>query len=203
MGLPSPCGTCGTGALGALTAPSVHALTGFGLWVNPGGSTNALTCGWHSTCLDPWPAGNALDWGNTGTQPVYWRSWATSDAGSGTMAYGYPRDASSSTCYGAAVDVYSLGWAFRGTAVYLHTASTTTASFNINGSWIGSYTSGGQVGTTVSTEKTGDCPWTAAHLHQYSTALGWYANSGVYPSAPTGGTGYSLTDQANWQNRTS
>ena len=171
--------------------------------MNPGGSSNALSCGWHATCKGTYPWGNALDWGNYGTQPVYWRSWATSDAGSDTMAYGFPRNADTATCYGAAVDVYSLGWAFRGTAVYLHTASTTTASFNINGSWIGSYTSGGQVGTTVSTEKTGDCPWTAGHLHQYSTALGWYANTGVYPSAPTGGTGYSLTDQANWQNRTS
>ena len=64
------------------------------------------------------------------------------------MAYGFPRNADTATCYGAAVDVYSLGWAFRGTAVYLHTASTRTASFNINGSWIGNYTSGGQVGTS-------------------------------------------------------
>jgi hypothetical protein len=48
-------------ALGALTAPNAHALVGYGLWVNPGGSTNALTCGWHDTCKSPWPWGNALD----------------------------------------------------------------------------------------------------------------------------------------------
>jgi hypothetical protein len=118
------------------------------------------------------------------------------------MAYGFPRNADSAVCYGAAVDVYSLGWASRGTAAYLHTTSTTTTSFQIGGSCSGSYTFGGQVGTTVASEKSNDCPWDNPHLHQYSTASGWYANTGLYPNAPSTGTGYGLADQGSWQNRT-
>ncbi len=39
------------GAIGALTSPPARAVTSYGLYVNPGGSSNALTCGWNCTCV--------------------------------------------------------------------------------------------------------------------------------------------------------
>lgn len=191
---------------GALTATPARAVVNYGLYVNPGGSSNALTCGWHSTCVWPYSWGNALDWGNDPDtyKFVYWRSWGTSDSGSGTMAYAYPYNASSDICHGAGANVYDLGWTWRGSVVWLHTSLSGSApTVYINGSWSGAFTSSGPMGTTVPTEKDVSCPWDGPHLHQYSTASGWYANTGVHPSAPTTGSGYSLADFGNWQNRTS
>lgn len=64
------------GAIGALTSSPARAVTSYGLYVNPGGSSNALTCGWHSTCVWPYSWGNALDWGNDPytNKYAYWRS---------------------------------------------------------------------------------------------------------------------------------
>lgn len=189
---------------GAMTAPSAKATNNYGLWINPGGSSNALTCGWHSTCLSPYPWGNALDWGNTTNQAVYWRSWATADTGSGTVGYAFPYNATSEDCYGAGAHVYDLGWTHRGSVVWLHTALSGSApTVYIDGSWSGAYTSSGSMGTTVGEELEPTCPWTDPHLHQYSTASGWFANTNVYPGAPSTGTGYALGNIANWQNRTS
>jgi hypothetical protein len=193
------------GALGTLTASPARAVSQYGLYVNPGASTNYLTCGWHSTCQTPYPAGNALDWGNDPyiNRQVYWRSWGTADSGSGTMAYAYPYDAGSSICYGAGANIYDVGWTWRGAVVWLHTSLSGSApTVYINGSWSGAYTNSGPMGSTVASEKHVSCPWDGPHLHQYSTASGWYANTGVYPSAPTTGTGYDLTSFGNWQNRT-
>lgn len=153
-------------ATGALTAPSARATTNWGLWVNPGASSNYLTCGWHSTCFSPFTWGNALDWNNDPYthKNVYWRSWATADTGSGTMAYAYPYDATG-TCYGAGAKGYDLGWTERGRVVWLHTqlgAGAPTAY--VQGSWIGSFTSAGPMGTTVETDKSG-CPFDGPHLH--------------------------------------
>jgi hypothetical protein len=52
---------------GALSAPSARAVTAHHLYVNPGASSNALTCGWHVACEPPISWGNALDWGNDAT----------------------------------------------------------------------------------------------------------------------------------------
>lgn len=192
---------------GAMTAPPAQALYGYGLYVNPGASRDALTCGFHGTCdteNNNVTSGNALDWGSYSTNNVYWRSWATADSGSGTMAYAFPYDSTTATCYGAAANVYGLGWAWRGVVVYLHTTSTSTSGIYINGSWGGAYTSAGPIGTTRGSEKTDECPWDNPHLHQYSTADGgWYSNTNVYPVAPNTGQGWTLSDFANWQNRVS
>lgn len=191
--------------VGALTSFPVRAVTSYGLYVNPGASSNALTCGWHSTCVWPYSWGNALDWGNDPdiNKYVYWRSWGTSDSGSGTIGYAYPYDASSTICYGAGSYVYDLNWFWRGSVVWLHTILSGSApTVYLNASWSGAYTSAGPMGTTVRNEKDASCPWYGPHLHQYSTASGWYANTNIYPSAPGTGTGYDLTSFANWQNRT-
>jgi len=190
-------------AFGALTSNSARATLSYGLYVNPGASSNALTCGWHQTCQPPYTWGNALDWGNDPNtyKFVYWRSWGTADSGSGTIAFAVPYNATGS-CKGAGAHVYDLNWFWRGSVVWLHTdLSASAPTVYINASWIGAYTSAGPMGTTASTELRG-CPWDGPHLHQYSTASGWYANTGVYPIAPGTGTGYNLTAFGSWQNRT-
>jgi hypothetical protein len=58
------------------------------------------------------------------------------------------------------------------------------------------------MGTTVAGEKDVTCPWEAPHLHQYSTASGWWANTEVYPNAVNPQTSYNLAAFGNWQNRT-
>jgi len=72
--------SCGA-ALGILTASSVHATSTHDVYVNPGGSTNSLKCGWHSVCESPYSWGNALDWGNdpyTGaSSPLAPERWRT------------------------------------------------------------------------------------------------------------------------------
>ncbi|GIW19062.1 MAG: hypothetical protein KatS3mg064_2219 [Tepidiforma sp.] len=134
---------------------------------------------------------------------MYWRSWGVADSGSGTMAYASPYDASSQRCYGAGAHVFDLAWQWKGSVAWLHTLLSPSApTISIDGSWAGAFTSGGPMGTTVASEKSIDCRWTAPHLHQYSTAAGWFANTEVYPPAPSGGTGYNLSAFGNWQNRT-
>lgn len=143
--------------------------------MNPGGVTNALKCGWHTTCLYPYSWGNALDWGNFGGQPVYWRSFGIATPNPGVLGTARPRDASSAYCYITSMDIFSLNGTFRGTAAYEHTTITTSSSVSIgSGSGVSPYeTVAGPIGTTASSEKSPSCPWEAAHLHQYSTAAGW------------------------------
>jgi hypothetical protein len=195
---------CGS-VLGVLMASSVRATSTNDVYVNPGASTNALTCGWHDICEYPYTWSNALDWGNDPytNKYVYWRSWGVVASGSGTMAYGYPYNASSTICYGAGVNLYDTSWGYRGSVVYLHTSLSGSApTVYVQGSWSGTFTSDGPMGTTVAGEKDVTCPWEAPHLHQYSTASGWWANTEVYPNAVNPQTSYNLAAFGNWQNRT-
>ncbi len=189
--------------LGFASASPARATYGYGLYINPGAYRNAMTCGWHGECGDTPTAGNALDWGNLGNDGVYWRSWATADSGSGTIGYAYPQNSSSPACYITGANVYSLAWVWRGTVAYTHSSVSSTSGIYINGSWTGAFTASGPIATTVSSEKSADCPWSSAHLHQYSTSSGWYANTAVYPGYVNAGTGYDLNSFGNWQNRTS
>ena len=189
--------------LGVSPTPSL-AVTSYEIRINPGGSTNALTCGWHATCLTPYPWGNALDWGNSGNAYVHWRSWGYRGSGTGAVGTADVYTANTATCYQIAADIYSPLGSFLGDAAYMHTRINVSEGTNwsISGSVSGSYTSQSNIGYTATSELSASCPWTAAHLHQYSTSgTGWYANTGVYPNAPSTGTGYSLTSANNWQNR--
>lgn len=192
-------------ALGFLTAPTAHATSTHDVYVNPGGSTNALTCGWHDVCEPPYNWGTGLDWGNDPYTyyNVYWRSWGLVTSGSGTMAWGYPYNASSTLCYAAGVHLYDTSWGHHGSVVYVHTMLSGSApTVYIQGSWSGTFTSDGPMGTTIEDEKDEDCPRDDPHLHQYSTASGWWANTGLYPNAINAQTGYNLSAFGSWQNRT-
>ena len=194
-------------AAGALTGRTgARAITAYDLYMMPGGVTNALTCGWHSACISPYSWGNALDWGNAGGNAVYWRSYGVA-VPTGAIGVGFPLDVSG-TCKAAGVDVYDVGWIPRGRVVFTHTQLTRTTSFAIaGGPPLTPALTLLSVGTTASTELyscTSPTPplWSGPHLHQYSTASGWYANTAVYPNAPSTGTGYNLGTWTNWQNRT-
>jgi hypothetical protein len=184
---------------------SGRAVDDYDVYVNPGGSTNVLTCGFHVTCdATAYPDTNrtALDWGNSANASVYWRSFGFKGAGSqATIATGKIWNVTD-TCKAVAVEVYSLANTYRGAEGYTHTilSGTDGRSFYIPGSASGAYKLEGPTGTTADSEISG-CPWTAAHLHQFSDLSGWYRNSGVYPDEPSTGTGYDLTDVNNWQNR--
>ncbi|MGE0600046.1 MAG: hypothetical protein AB7J35_09740 [Dehalococcoidia bacterium] len=191
-------------ALGLLAPTPGKAVTSYEIRVNPGGATNALTCGWHVTCKPPITWGNALDWGNSANAHVHWRSWGYRGSGSGNVGTAYVYTANTATCYRIAADIYSTMGTFLGDAAYQHTRILVSEGTNwsIAGSTGWSYTSRGDIGYTVGTELAPTCPWTDPHLHQYSTSgSGWYANTDVYPDGPDEGTGYDLTSWSNWQNR--
>jgi hypothetical protein len=191
--------------LGALSNVTTgRALVDYEVYVNPGAATNSLTCGYHVTCDGSYPDANrmGLDWGNSSGNSVYWRSWGYKSVGSqGTIASGKVWDVTDS-CKAVAVEVYSTTNAYKGAAGYMHTnlSGTDGRTFYISGSTSGSYTSYGAIGTTAGSEIPG-CPWTAAHLHQFSDVSGWYANGNVYPDEPGTGVGWDLTSADNWQNR--
>ncbi len=66
---------------GSLSVPTrvneASAAAATSLYVNPGGSGHGvnLYCGWHATCLYPYPSGNGLDWANYAYEDVFWRPW--------------------------------------------------------------------------------------------------------------------------------
>ena len=177
----------------------------YDLYINPGGSTNLLTCGWHLDCVPPYTASTALDWGNTSGQTVYWRSFGITTSGLGVAGSASPRVADG-TCYNFSVDIRSAYGASLGTEAYTHSQLSLATPFTINA---GGPPSGAMTVVTLGSTRgseLADCTrlklWTGPHLHQYSTnAAGWSRNTGVYPNAPTGGTGYALNSIANWQNR--
>lgn len=191
-------------ALGLLAPMPGRAATSYEIRVNPGGATNALNCGWHVTCVSPFTWGNGLDWGNTSNAHVHWRSWGYRGSGSGDIGAAYIYTANTATCYRISADIYSALGTFLGNAAYQHMRILVSEGTNwsISGSTGWAYTSRSDIGYTVGTELSQNCPWTGAHLHQYSTSgTGWYANTNVYPNAPSTGTGYDLTSLSNWQNR--
>ena len=177
----------------------------YDLYINPGGSTNLLTCGWHEACTSTPVIGTALDWGNTSGQTVYWRSFGMTTSGLGVAGSASTRVADG-VCYNFSVDIRSAYGASLGTEAYTHSQLSLTTPFTINA---GSPPSGTMTVTSLGTTRSNelaDCKnqgyWTGPHLHQYSTnAPGWSRNSGLYPNAPAGGVGYPLNAIGSWQNR--
>jgi hypothetical protein len=184
-----------------------RAVDDYEVYVNPGGDSNALTCGFHVVCRTPYPDTNrtALDWGNNPTtlNDVYWRSFGYKGIGSqSTIATGQVWNYTSD-CNEVAVEIYSLASSYRGSERYVHTAlvGSDGRTFYIPGSTTGAYKLEGPIGATVADEEDEDCDFDGPHLHQGSELSGWFRNSNVYPDEPSTGTGYSLTDGDNWQNR--
>jgi len=147
----------------------------------------------------------ARHWTNTSGQTVYWRSFGITTSGLGVAGSASPRVADG-TCYNFSVDIRSAYGASLGTEAYTHSQLSLATPFTINA---GGPPSGAMTVVTLGSTRgseLADCTrlklWTGPHLHQYSTnAAGWSRNTGVYPNAPTGGTGYALNSIANWQNR--
>ncbi len=193
--------------LGHASRENALALTGYELNVNPGSSSNAVTCGWHSTCVSPYSPGYALDWGNSGGGSVYWRSWAFLSDGSGSIGTASLTTASGN-CYVIGVDVKSVFGIWKGSTSYTHTTiSGSSRNWSIPGAAaIGTYYLYGPVGTTVPTnQEKATCPKDDdgnyfAHLH-HTTDGAWERNDSTYGYAPWTGTGFDLTALDNWMGR--
>lgn len=179
------------------------------LRVNPGpaASTDTLNCGWHDVCQTPYDRGlgnNALDWQNTGGSTVYWRSYGyRSDASTNNIASGKVLIADTPTCRRILVEVKDAFGASLGLVYYTHTATNINgATFNIGGkqawqaTWAAIGTSANAIGGSNPAEFAG-CPFTAPHLHQYSSSS-FAKNSSLYPNAPSGGS-YNVTLLASYQ----
>jgi hypothetical protein len=189
---------------GLVTSRPARATTYFDLYVQPGGDSSSMTCGWHGATGCPNLDGYALDWSSLYGPGVTWRSYGTAVPTS-QIGTGYPGDASS-TCTRLKVQVRSTADIWRGDVVYTHSEETTTSSFAIQGGDVltPAFTSN-YLGYTVTSEISG-CPWKERHVHQYNSASGadniWYHNTGTYPYAPGTGNWDPYSTQY-WQSRTS
>jgi hypothetical protein len=192
---------------GLLSSKPALALVASDLYMQPGGASSFMSCGWHGTSGCPNLDGYALDWSSAAGPGVWWRSYGIRIP-SGGIGNGYPSDASTPNggCTRIGVDIYTtLKW--RGKVVYTHArmSNPPPTSFAIAG---GSPTSPAftsrSLGATIQSEGV-NCPFTGQHLHQYNSTSGdgniWYHNTNVYPYAP--GTGnWDPYNWSYWQART-
>jgi hypothetical protein len=188
---------------GVLSPKAADASGTFDLYIQPGGDSSSMTCGWHGSTGCPNPGGFALDWSSLSGDNVTFRSYGTAVPTS-SVGVGYPGDASS-TCSRNKVEVRSLADIWRGDVVWTHTNENTYTSFVIYGGDVLSpaFTSV-HVADTRPTEIPG-CPFSVQHAHQYNSASGsgntWYHNTNVYPNATNPGN-WSQYNMAYWQART-
>ena len=178
-------------------APNPAEAATYNLYVHPG-ATSSLNCGWHDGPCPNNPGGPALDWGNSGSATVYWRSYgrcgvSCTSVGTGTIALTFP------FCTETHVTVRNLGGAAQGgDIIYTHTGSNQSGQgFYISGnnSGSGAWMATG-VGYTLNVgSENGPCNngtyYPAAHLHQ-KQGTGWTRNTTRYPNPPGSGT-YPIT----------
>ncbi len=180
------------------------ATSSYDLYVQPGGASSYMTCGWHGTTGCPNAGGYGLDWSSASGASVYFRSFGGAVPAT-NIGTGYPGDASS-TCTRAKVQVRSVADIWRGDVIYTHAEDTATSSFTILGNTVTSpaFTSS-YVGYTLVSEVAG-CPFFGQHLHQYNSASAsgnsWAHNTNVYPNATNPGN-WDPYNIAYWQAKTS
>ena len=150
-------GLMGLLSIGGVTAAPID----YAVYINPGGASNAMTCGWHVACAPPFTWGNALDWGNSGGSSITWRSWGFRASGSGPLGTAAVGSNSSSGCYRFSARVNSLNGTLRGEATYTHaTTGIAGIQWNVNAGIPigGAFTSRTGLGNTTSSERSG-CLW--------------------------------------------
>ena len=186
------------GVAGAVTYQSPRVvegqyITSYFLYVNPGGVSTNLTCGWHLECTaagynQPPFDQHGLDWGNIGGQEVYWRSWGGHSGfdWGGSLGSAQISIDPVSGCNRLLADVRDVFGGSRGRVKYTHTAmdlgfvlelGATSYSFPIGSVNGGLLFTQQQVGRTnaAATEAAacGYNPGTfGAHLHQLAFANG-------------------------------
>lgn len=156
------------------------------------GGNGTVTCGWHSTCLDPWPDGYALDVGD----PTYvdWRSNSSNSAGYSMAGNGKIAYYESGSCtHWTYVDVYDIGGYgspnFRAEVLYEHVQSGYAGyTFAINSGLL-EYPTTYYIGQTADEPLAPTCPFTGKHVHQQATGGGMDKNTTDYATASVCHTG--------------
>lgn len=154
----------------AIPPRNAAAVTEIDVDIHPGteSTTGYLNCGWHSTCLSPYPLGRALDWRNSAGKKVYWRSDTYySDSSSATVVAWNDYSASTAGCNTVTLLLRDLFGTTRGTVFYVHTDGA-GADFDVYGhDSVKDQTT--QVGTTTGSVDPG-CSSTGPHLHQQAAS---------------------------------
>jgi hypothetical protein len=156
-----------------------HALSAFSIQVYPGGN-GYLSCGWHQTCLSPYPTGAALDFGDPTW--VYFRSYGSGSSGGSLAGQGRIAYVSGDQCQHLTyVDIYDLLGNYRSEVLYEHVSSG-YAGYNF---WIYGGTPGSTteyyVGQTIDEPHSPTCPFTGMHVHEQATGGGMSKNTSDYP----------------------
>ena len=91
-------------------------------------NSTCLSCGWHSSCVYPYPWGTGLDFPancSDSGQDVYLRNWGFKASGSQEwVAWGTPFTASGTLCKETYVKVFDKNMTVLGWMRYLHTDKT-------------------------------------------------------------------------------
>jgi len=154
------------GLLGLLAARTERASAvpySYYVYVHPG-ATSTLNCGWHSTCLDPWPWGTGLDWANQAGAYVYYRSYSNNNGGLSWSARALITDWNE-TCRKTYVSQYRRSGAHDSTVRFVHTGSNFhNQQFYVSSGYYPTWTSR-EVGNTMNESGLG-CATTGPHLHE-------------------------------------
>ena len=141
-----------------------------------------LTCGWHSSCVSPYPSGTGLDWvnGNDSTvRTVNIRAKVTTSfaasASNLVRAKVYGRSIYNG-CHEIVAEIYfTKGTTSTSDDVHavnlhwLHASASSSKTVSFGGSKLGSV--GGTSVGTMSNDSAGGCSWTGYHVHSYHTTV--------------------------------
>lgn len=193
--------TCaGAAILGWATAPSANAVTQYiTMNIHPGSqaTTNKLTCGWHGTCGSPPSSGEALDWRNSGGDSIYLRTRTSYDGSPTVGGYGQAFNYTGSDCVVVRVSVLRPSEDFLGYVYFYHTEHHDPWCFTISAGaspiMLASY-----VAKTAYDEEEEECPFSAAHLHQFA-ASPFAENWSEFPTAPATVESVQITNAAKYQ----
>jgi len=172
-----------TGLVAGVLLPSEASATTYTYYVTSQPGTNSgtavLTCGWHSICTSG-TDGNALDWQNSSSSAVYWRSWSSNTQGIDWVGRVSVQNRDQGTCHTTYAELKTpLGTSMDG-IYFLHTASSIPSSPPyVMSSGAYPVTTYFVVGSSVSN----DCETWPAHLHQERTS--YWAKNSYFPTRAT------------------
>lgn len=163
------------------------------------GGTAGMNCGWHTSCISPYPDGAGVDWDDedgdgrtccTGREVHFDVVAYRTMSGIIWVAEAELFYFDSASCHEvhARIDRYEGGTRVgaMGSVIYAHTTRDGPVSVDIDADQGGKPT-GDRAGIMVSSEKSG-CNWTRVHVHEgHSNNLGsWTRNVGAPPDAIRG-----------------
>jgi hypothetical protein len=149
------------------------------MYVTPavGETYAAMSCGWHESCVSPYPNGVGIDWNdNNGTQPesLYTlfrvRSYVNSSGNAyvGSVKLKWRQGASYGNCNEVLVEVRKPGYEVQATIRHLHAKRWDEVTYGIYGSSAGvlfKTTAGKMVDDSAN-----GCKWLNYHTHVWHTS---------------------------------